>query len=224
MSENFVTCQCRHCDGHIEFDASDFAKGETRTVECPHCKLETIIFVPIAPKPSPAPPSPKTQSLKGTVLDFAIQTNAGIISGDDGQRYSFQGAEWRDNGKFPAKGMRVDFSPQADSATAIYLIQDVAGATQETKASKYPRPAPKKGVMQFQNPANGFVEEVAVGNAQLCILLFGCFYLAVKGIWTHAAASALAAFLTCGLSWLIYPLFAEQIMRTHYLRKGWVAV
>jgi hypothetical protein len=43
---NLVVCRCRHCDGGIEFDASNFEKGETRAVECPHCNLETIIFVP----------------------------------------------------------------------------------------------------------------------------------------------------------------------------------
>ena len=45
-SANYVTCRCQHCDKGIEFDASDFEKGETRMVECPHCNLETIIFVP----------------------------------------------------------------------------------------------------------------------------------------------------------------------------------
>ena len=43
---NYVTCHCQHCDGGIEFDASGFEEGETRTVECPHCHVETIIFVP----------------------------------------------------------------------------------------------------------------------------------------------------------------------------------
>jgi Holliday junction resolvasome RuvABC ATP-dependent DNA helicase subunit len=43
---HFVTCRCQHCGGGIEFDASDFEKGETRTVECPHCHLETVISVP----------------------------------------------------------------------------------------------------------------------------------------------------------------------------------
>lgn len=42
----FVTCPCKVCNGHIEFDPSDFGNGETRTVECPHCKMETILFVP----------------------------------------------------------------------------------------------------------------------------------------------------------------------------------
>ena len=42
----FVVCRCQHCDGGIEFDANGFEKGETRTADCPHCNLETIIFVP----------------------------------------------------------------------------------------------------------------------------------------------------------------------------------
>jgi hypothetical protein len=41
----FVTCQCHHCNGGIEFDANDFQAGETRPVECPHCHKETIIYV-----------------------------------------------------------------------------------------------------------------------------------------------------------------------------------
>ena len=43
---NFVTCPCQYCNGGIEFDASGFEKGETRTVECPHCHLETMVFMP----------------------------------------------------------------------------------------------------------------------------------------------------------------------------------
>ncbi len=50
----FVSCRCQHCDGHIEFDASGFAKGETRNVECPHCQQETNISVPDSmPKKQP---------------------------------------------------------------------------------------------------------------------------------------------------------------------------
>jgi len=50
----FVTCRCQHCDGHIEFDASGFAKGETRNVECPHCLQDTNISVPDSmPKKQP---------------------------------------------------------------------------------------------------------------------------------------------------------------------------
>jgi len=42
----FVTCRCQNCDKGIEFDARGFQAGETRTTDCPHCKMETILFVP----------------------------------------------------------------------------------------------------------------------------------------------------------------------------------
>ena len=58
--------------------------------------------------------------MKGQVLDFSIQTNSGIISGEDQIRYQFNGAEWRDQ-KPPARGDFVDFShDNAGNATQIY--------------------------------------------------------------------------------------------------------
>lgn len=62
---HFVTCACRVCNKHIEFDASDLAPGETRNIECPHCNMETVLFVPqlvpehvppILPRQSTPPP------------------------------------------------------------------------------------------------------------------------------------------------------------------------
>lgn len=50
--------KCQNCSGHIEFDASSFAPGETRTVECPHCHLDTLLFVRRTPD-APAKPQPK---------------------------------------------------------------------------------------------------------------------------------------------------------------------
>jgi hypothetical protein len=38
-----IVCRCRHCDGGIEFEANQ--AGET--VACPHCGLETLLFVPM---------------------------------------------------------------------------------------------------------------------------------------------------------------------------------
>lgn len=35
-------CHCRNCDGHIEFDPS--AAGQTAT--CPHCGMDTTLFIP----------------------------------------------------------------------------------------------------------------------------------------------------------------------------------
>jgi hypothetical protein len=74
--------------------------------------------------------------------------------------------------------------------------------------------------MRFENPANGYVEEITA--APLRCLLFGCVYIAVKGVWTHAVAALALAIFTLGISWLVYPFFATQIMQTHYLRRGWI--
>jgi DNA-directed RNA polymerase subunit RPC12/RpoP len=60
VSEAYTTCACQTCGKLIEFDRSGLADGETRTVECPHCQLETIIFARReqikASKPQAAPP------------------------------------------------------------------------------------------------------------------------------------------------------------------------
>ena len=73
--------------------------------------------------------------------------------------------------------------------------------------------------MKFINPVNGYIEEATA--PWLWTLLFGPIYFAVKGIWTHFAAGILLGLVTYGISWLIYPFFANGIVKTHYFRKGW---
>ena len=47
--------------------------------------------------------------MKGKILDFSIQSNSGAISGEDGERYNSDGADWKGD-SHPARGMSVDFS------------------------------------------------------------------------------------------------------------------
>ena len=75
-------------------------------------------------------------------------------------------------------------------------------------------------VRRFRNPSNGYEEKV--GEAWLWCLLLGPVYFAAKGIWFHAATSLLLAIATGGISWFIYPFFANWSVRKHYLRSGWV--
>jgi hypothetical protein len=55
-------CPCQHCNGHIQFDAASLSK-ENDKIACPHCGLETILFIPPPPDPkmqavhSPPPPA-----------------------------------------------------------------------------------------------------------------------------------------------------------------------
>lgn len=75
-------------------------------------------------------------------------------------------------------------------------------------------------MMAFRNPANGYVEQVR--HPGLWTLLFGPVYFLVRGVWVHAILALLLIGPTVFLSWLIYPFFARSILRTHYLRRGWV--
>ena len=64
--------------------------------------------------------------MKGTILDYSVQNNMGVISGDDQQRYNFSGHQW--HGQIaPYRSQRIDFEIDgAGQATNIYLI---AGTT-----------------------------------------------------------------------------------------------
>ena len=58
--------------------------------------------------------------MKGTILDFSVQTNTGVISGDDSARYHFLGSEWKES-TVPQRGMKVDFDlNNLNQAVAIY--------------------------------------------------------------------------------------------------------
>ncbi len=60
--------------------------------------------------------------MKGKILDYSIQESKGIISGDDGQRYSFENREWKSS-ELPKVNQVVDFEVDEKNAKGIYLLQ-----------------------------------------------------------------------------------------------------
>lgn len=44
-SPNYVSCPCQHCDKGIEFDAAELVE-QNAVVPCPHCGLQTRLFIP----------------------------------------------------------------------------------------------------------------------------------------------------------------------------------
>ena len=65
--------------------------------------------------------------MKGRVLNYSVQENAGVISGDDGNRYTFEGPQWREQAA-PVQGAYVDFqvAQDTDHAVSIYLARGAA--------------------------------------------------------------------------------------------------
>jgi TM2 domain-containing membrane protein YozV len=72
--------------------------------------------------------------MKGQVLDFSIQSNGGVITGADGQRYTFTGAEWKGTGS-PQRGMSVDFEVDGTQAKSVYLALGAAVAGSKNKVA-----------------------------------------------------------------------------------------
>jgi uncharacterized membrane protein YhaH (DUF805 family) len=59
--------------------------------------------------------------MKGNIIGFDPDTNTGAISGHDGKRYDFVTADWHGQAR-PRQGDVVDFQPEGDRATQIYLV------------------------------------------------------------------------------------------------------
>lgn len=59
--------------------------------------------------------------MQGHILGFDTRTDEGMISAENGQRYTFAAAEWRQRVN-PQAGQRVDFEPEDRRATAIYVV------------------------------------------------------------------------------------------------------
>jgi DNA-directed RNA polymerase subunit RPC12/RpoP len=51
-SRSWTRCVCSVCSGHLEFDSDSDLAGET--IQCPHCGMPTILFIPRIPLPAPA--------------------------------------------------------------------------------------------------------------------------------------------------------------------------
>lgn len=60
--------------------------------------------------------------MKGQILTYDPLKAEGIISGEDGARYSFQGANWRGTAGAPRNGLPVDFEASDGFAQEIFPI------------------------------------------------------------------------------------------------------
>lgn len=80
--------------------------------------------------------------MKGKILDFSIQTNSGLIAGEDEKRYTFFGSEWKENTP-PQRGVYADFDlNQVGQAIGVYkaLAQQavpVSFNVEDTEESQY---------------------------------------------------------------------------------------
>ncbi len=56
MDPGSAKCNCTVCSGHIEFDPNQAAQ----TIPCPHCGMDTLLYIPTARR-APLAPAPPTR-------------------------------------------------------------------------------------------------------------------------------------------------------------------
>jgi TM2 domain-containing membrane protein YozV len=72
--------------------------------------------------------------MKGKILDFNSNNRTGVISADDGNRYSFNMDQWKGS-VLPKIGARVDFSVNEGAAADIYQDQAASGSSKKIPAA-----------------------------------------------------------------------------------------
>ena len=71
--------------------------------------------------------------MTGESLTFSIQTSSGMINVADGQRYAFDGSNWRESTP-PMRGVAVNFQPQG--STALEINRALGGGAVATSVEK----------------------------------------------------------------------------------------
>ena len=114
--------------------------------------------------------------MKGKILDFSSQSNSGAISGEDGERYSFDGSDWKGDSS-PARGMAVDFSVEDNQAKEVYVaVGSTTSGKSKVAAGLLAIFLGGLGVHKF------YLGYMAPGIIFLLITCFGWFFLFIPNI------------------------------------------
>ena len=71
------------------------------------------------------------------------------------------------------------------------------------------------------NPTNGAVEEIWEGFSWPCLFLGFIWYI-YKGMWGWGLIAFILAVFTWGLSWLVFPFFANEQHAKSLLKQGYL--
>ena len=72
------------------------------------------------------------------------------------------------------------------------------------------------------HPINGSTEKIWEGFSWPC-LFFGCFWCIYKGMWRWGIITFILAFCSFGISWLIFPFFANEYYAKSLLERGYLS-
>ncbi|HEX8124987.1 MAG TPA: TM2 domain-containing protein [Allosphingosinicella sp.] len=150
--------------------------------------------------------------MRGQVLGVDTRTGDGIVTGEDGRRYSFKPLDWAARGE-PAVGMEVDFETHESRALSIFPVP----GTSPPPVASYSAPPPA-------DDRNRFI-------AALLAFLIGP--LGIHRFYTGRTGSGIAmVILSCTVVGLLvtvpwsfvdmirYLIMSDREFAERYARKG----
>ena len=187
--------------------------------------------------------------MNGTILDYSVQTNSGLITGDDGNRYNFVGAEWKDEA-IPNRGTRVDFEAQGGDAVAIYRAMAAPSAggisgtldgvlgSERTRlvagllaillgwagAHKFYLGMKRPAIMQLAVGGGGVVVALVVGNIFVALGIFGIGVVIGLLLFAVGYIALMAAGILGLVEGIIYLTKSDEEFQTIYVtgKKQWL--
>ncbi len=146
--------------------------------------------------------------MKGKILGFDEGTGEGVISGDDGKRYSFKRGEWKSDRPVVA-GRDVDFAASGDVATQIY-VQSASNSGEKNKLVA--------ALLAFFLGSFGF-HKFYLGKKKAGIIMLAVFLLGVIAFAIPSLIISLIAFIEA----IIYLTKSDdEFERTYVLgNKSW---
>lgn len=73
----------------------------------------------------------------------------------------------------------------------------------------------------FLKNQNGLTKRTKLGFSWT-MLFFGIFVPLIRGDFKWAIITLLAAAVTCGISWLVFPFIYNKIYIKEHLQNGWI--
>lgn len=114
--------------------------------------------------------------MKGTILEYNEENRSGVISGDNGERYTFNIEEWKGT-SLPRQGNKVDFSANGENAQAIYADSRLmAGSSKKIAAALFAFFLGSFGAHKFYL---GYTKQ---GVIMLLVFLFGFILLGIPSM------------------------------------------
>ena len=146
--------------------------------------------------------------MKGKILSYDNNTRNGIISGDDGNRYTFDVVEWK-AAVLPKVGASVDFASNGAFAEAIFA--DSAAASGNSKKVPAALLAFFLGAFGVHKFYLGYKTQ---GVIMLLVFLFGWLLLGIPSI-----VISIVAFI----EFIIYLIKSDEDFEQTYVvgKRGW---